>query len=106
LSASDQDFFHTEVAGVNKMKPAIEIHDMDSGDEYFVGTCTHMNESEEIDACGRRRLAWLRAMHQKGSQVKVATLDGKRTGFLHVIPIEFCPWGPLGRDLLAIPCLV
>lgn len=45
-------------------------------------------------------------MHEKGSRVKVATLDGERAGFLHVIPIEFCPWGPLGRDLLVIPCLV
>jgi GNAT superfamily N-acetyltransferase len=35
----------------------------------------------------------------------VATLDGKQAGFLHVIPIEFSPWGPLGRDLLVIPCL-
>ncbi len=88
------------------MKPLIEIHDMDPSDEYFVGTCTHLNESEEIDACAQRRLAWLLAMHKRGSRVKVATLDGERAGFLHVIPIEFCPWGPLGRDLLVVPCLV
>ena len=45
-------------------------------------------------------------MQPKGSRVKVATVDGKRVGFLHVIPIEFCPWGPIGRDLLVTPCLV
>jgi GNAT superfamily N-acetyltransferase len=78
---------------------------MEATDEYFVGTCTHMNESDEIDSCASGRLAWLRGMHEKGSRVKVAILDGERAGFLHVIPIEFCPWGPLGRDLLVIPCL-
>jgi GNAT superfamily N-acetyltransferase len=87
------------------MKPLIEIHDMEASDEYFVGTCTHTNESEEIDSSAVRRLAWLKAMHKNGSRVKVATLDGEQAGFLHVIPIEFCPWGPLGRDLLVIPCL-
>jgi len=88
------------------MKPSIEIHDMQPADEYFVGTCTHTNESEEIDLSAGRRLAWLKAMREKGSRVKIATLDGEVAGFLHVIPIEFCPWGPLGRDLLVIPCLV
>jgi GNAT superfamily N-acetyltransferase len=87
------------------MKPLIPVHDMEASDEYFVGTCTHTNESEEIDSCANRRLAWLRATHDKGSRVKVAILDGERAGFLHVIPIEFCPWGPLGHDLLVVPCL-
>jgi GNAT superfamily N-acetyltransferase len=87
------------------MKPLIRVHDMEATDEYFVGTCTHTNESEEMDSCASRRLAWLKAMDEKGSGVKVATLDGEPAGFLHVIPIEFCPWGPLGRDLLVIPCL-
>jgi GNAT superfamily N-acetyltransferase len=88
------------------MKPSIETHDMEPSDEYSVGTCTHTHESEEMDLCADRRLAWLLAMDKKGSRVKVATLDSQRAGFLHVIPIEFCPWGPLGRDLLVIPCLV
>ena len=87
------------------MKPLIEIHDMNIADEYFVGTCTHMRESDEIDACASRRLTLLRAMQEKGSRVKVATLHGQRAGFLHVTPIEFSPWGPLGSDLLVIPCL-
>jgi len=87
------------------MNESIEIHDMASNDEYFVGTCTHINESKEIDASAVGRLAWLRAMHEKGSRVKVVALDGRVTGFLHAMPIEISPWGPLGRDLLAVPCL-
>jgi GNAT superfamily N-acetyltransferase len=89
-----------------KMRQLVEIRDMQPADEYFVGTCTHTHESEEIDSSASRRLAWLGATHERGSRVKVATLDGNRAGFLHIIPIEFCPWGPLGRDLLVIPCLV
>jgi GNAT superfamily N-acetyltransferase len=91
---------------MKEVKPLIEIHDMQPSDEYFVGTCTHTNESKETDSCASRRLAWLRTMHEKGSRVKVATVDGKRAGFLHAMPIEISPWGPLGRDLLVIPCLV
>lgn len=90
---------------LNEVTPLIETRDMDATDEYFVGTCTHTDESDEIDSCARRRLVWLRGMHEKGLRVKVATLDGERAGFLYVIPIEFCPWGPLGHDLLVIPCL-
>jgi L-amino acid N-acyltransferase YncA len=85
--------------------PAIEVRDMDATKEYFVGTCTHVNESEEADACGRRRVTWFRGMHKKGLRVKVAILDEGPIGFLYAMPIEVCPWGPLGKDLLAVPCL-
>lgn len=85
---------------------SVEIRDMDTPDEYFVGTCTHVGESDEIDVSAHRRIIWLRDMHQKGLRVKVAVLDGNWVGFLHIIPIEICPWGPRGRDLLVIPCLV
>ena len=85
--------------------PVIEIRDMETDDEYFVGTCTHVDESEEMDACADRRLSWLRRMHKDGLRVKVATLDGVRTGFLYAVPIELSPWGPLGHDLMVIPCL-
>jgi hypothetical protein len=44
----------------------IDIRDMDESSEYYVATCTHVDESDEIDACGEKRLAWLRAMHEKG----------------------------------------
>ena len=83
----------------------VQIRDMDETTEYFVGTCTHVNESEEADACGKRRVAWFRKMYEKGLRVNVALLDEKPIGFLYAIPIEICPWGPLGKDLLAVPCL-
>jgi predicted N-acetyltransferase YhbS len=83
----------------------IDVHDMTPEDEYFVSTCSHVNESEEADACGQRRLAWLKKMQPEGLRVKVATLDGRQAGFLYAMPIEISPWGPLGKDLLAIPCL-
>lgn len=83
----------------------IEIRDMLPADEYYVGTCTHVDESPEADACGERRAAWLRERYARGVRAKVALLDGKQVGFLYAMPIEICPWGPLGRDLLAIPCL-
>lgn len=85
--------------------PRIKIRNMDRFTEYFVGTCTHVNESEEADACGRRRVTWFRNMHEKGLRVKVALLGEKPIGFLYAMPIEVCPWGPLGKDLLALPCL-
>ena len=86
--------------------PSLVIRNMDPSTEYFVGTCTHINESQEIDACGRRRVAWLRGMYDKGLRVKVATLGGDPAGFLYMIPIEICPWGPFGESLSVIPCLV
>ncbi len=84
---------------------AVQIRDMDVTTEYFVGTCSHVSESDEIDACAKRRITWLKNVYEKGLRVKVAILDDKQVGFLYVIPIEVCPWGPLGRDLLVIPCL-
>ena len=95
----------TEVVGVCDMG-APEMRDMASSDEYFVGTCTHVNESEEIDVCAEKRLAWLRHMQANGLRVKVAVLEGNPVGFIYAMPIEICPLGPLGHDLLAIPCLV
>jgi len=86
--------------------PSLVIRDMEPADEYYVSTCTHEGESDEIDACARRRLAWLKGMYAQGLRVKVALRDDQRVGFLYLMPIEVCPWGPLGRDLMAIPCLV
>ena len=61
---------------------SIEIYDMmDETDEYFVGTCTHINSiskhmlKEEIDTFAKRRITWLRNMHEKGSRVKIASID-------------------------------
>ncbi len=84
---------------------------MNAKSEYFVGTCTHVADTpeiltrDEIDASAKRRIAWLREMHKQGSRVKVAFIDGQPVGFIHLIPIEVCPWGPIGEDLMVIPCL-
>jgi len=81
------------------------IRDMLPEDEYFVGTCSHTNESEETDAAGRRRIKVLLDLVEKGGVVKTALLGGKHVGFAHGVPIERSSWGPIGRDLLVIPCL-
>ncbi|MEN8097528.1 MAG: GNAT family N-acetyltransferase [Chloroflexota bacterium] len=83
----------------------LEIREMTQQDEYFVSTCTHENESEEIDASSVRRCAWFHAHKEHGFSVKVALKDGERVGFAYSMPIEISPWGPLGADLLVIPCL-
>lgn len=83
----------------------IEVRDMQEADEVFVGTCTHVDESDEIDRNARERLAWLRGRQEAGLRVKVADLDGEQAGFLYVMPIEMSPWGPLGHDLLVFPCM-
>jgi GNAT superfamily N-acetyltransferase len=88
------------------MASPFQIRDMEKSDEYYVGTCTHVHESKEIDRGAERRIEWLRSTHGKGVRVKVALVGGKRVGFLHLVPIEICPWGPLGQDLMVIPCLV
>ena len=81
------------------------VRQMTADDEYFVATCSHVNESEEIDQCGHRRLVWLRAMREKGLRVFSAGVEGKPVGFVYVLPIDVSPWGPVGRDLLVVPCL-
>jgi GNAT superfamily N-acetyltransferase len=81
------------------------IRDMEEEDEQYVGTCSHVNESDEIDACARRRLLWLKAMYHQGLRVKVALLEGKQIVLLYLVPIEFSQWGPMGEDLMVIPCL-
>jgi len=91
---------------------SVEIYDMrDKDDECFVGTCTHVNDISEhmlregIDTFAKRRIDWLQSMYKKGSRVKIASIDDNQAGFLHIMPIEICPWGPIGQDLMVIPCL-
>ena len=35
------------------------IRDMTEEGEQYVGTCTNVHESDEIDTCTRRRFPWL-----------------------------------------------
>ncbi|MFX0003600.1 MAG: GNAT family N-acetyltransferase [Candidatus Hodarchaeota archaeon] len=85
----------------------ILIRDMIKEDEYFVGTCTHVNENniERENSCPRR-ISWLRSMEKYGLKVKVALLDCIHAGFLYLMPIEINPWSIEGRDLMVFPCLV
>lgn len=78
---------------------------MEPADEYFVSACSHVNESDELDAHARQRLQWLKANYEKGLRVKVGLVDDSPAGFVYLIPIEICPWGPLGEDLMVLPCL-
>lgn len=84
---------------------SLEVRNMTAADEYFVGCCSHIEESQEIDAAARRRIGWMKRKFDDGLRVKVAILDGMRAGFLYLMPIEISPWGPLGRDLMVISCL-
>jgi len=81
------------------------IRDMTPDDTYYVSTCSHVHESDEIDACGRARAAWLREAWARGARVKVALVGGRQVGLIYLLPIEVCPWGPLGEGLMVIPCL-
>ncbi|MBL8029487.1 MAG: GNAT family N-acetyltransferase [Fibrobacteres bacterium] len=83
----------------------ITIKDISPADEYYVGCCTHINESEEMDRSSKRRINWFHTMYDKGLKIKVAILDNKQVGFAYSMPIETCPCMFIGEKLLAIPCL-
>ena len=85
--------------------PELEVRKVGPDSIYFVGTCSHVSESKEIDAAARRRLAWLKAAEQSGLEIRVAFLGEKPIGFAYVMPIEISPWGPIGSDLAVVPCL-
>ncbi|MHA2392190.1 MAG: hypothetical protein ACXAEX_09465 [Promethearchaeota archaeon] len=86
---------------------SIKIRDMIKDDEYYVGTCTHVNEqNKEYEESCPRRISWLKSMEKDGLRVKVALLDGVHAGFLYVMPIEIAPWPIRGKDLMVFPCLV
>lgn len=85
----------------------IIIRDMTKEDEYYVGTCTHVNENNiEREKSAPRRIAWLRSMEKYGLRVKIALVDGVHAGFLYIMPIELNPWQIQGKDLMVFPCLV
>jgi len=86
---------------------SVKIRDMNKNDEYYVGTCTHVNENNtEYESSAPRRISWLRSMEKYGLRVKVALIDGTHTGFLYLIPIEINPWPIQGKELMVFPCLV
>jgi hypothetical protein len=85
----------------------IIIREMTKDDEFYVGTCTHVNENniEREESCPRR-ISWLKSMEKFGLKVKVALLDGKHAGFIYIMPIEINPWQIQGEELMMFPCLV
>jgi len=83
----------------------ITIRPMTLEDEAFVSTCSHVDESPEIDACAVERLTLLHRLVEDGAVVQVALRDGAHAGFAYGVPIERASWGPLGDDLLVVPCL-
>jgi GNAT superfamily N-acetyltransferase len=74
-------------------------------DDYFVTTCSHMHETAEIDACSAKRSKLFARMAEQEMIIKTGFVDGKPAGMLYMLPIEISPWGPLGKHLMAIPCL-
>ncbi len=95
------------------MNSIIIIRDMQPEDEEFVSMCGHSREEAKespifIADClefGVHRKKWFSEKYQLGFRAKVALSDNVRAGFLYCMPIEISPWGPIGKDLLVIPCL-
>ncbi|UCF10363.1 MAG: GNAT family N-acetyltransferase [Candidatus Bipolaricaulota bacterium] len=87
------------------MSGSVSIREMRPEDEYFVATCSHTYESEEIDSAAGRRRELFASLRRRGARFKVALLDGEPVGFAYGLPIEHASWGPLGDGLVAVPCL-
>lgn len=83
----------------------VVVRDMQPEDEYFVSTCSHVDESEEIDACAEKRRELFRDLAGQGGVFRVALVDDEHVGFAYGLPIDRASWGPLGQDLMVIPCL-
>ena len=81
------------------------IRDMLPDDEIFVSTCSHVGESEEIDACAAKRRELFRDLAARGGLFKVALIGAEHAGFAYGLPIDCASWGPLGQDLMVVPCL-
>ena len=84
----------------------IIIRDMTEDDEYYVGTCTHVNENNiEYESSCPRRVSWLRQMEKHGLKTKVALFDNVHAGFIYIMPIEITPFQIHGKDLMVFPCV-
>jgi len=87
------------------MSGSVTIREMRPEDEYFVATCSHTYESEEIDNAAEARRELFGSLRTRGARFKVALLDGEPVAFAYGVPIEVASWGPLGRNLFVVPCL-
>lgn len=52
-----------------------------------------------------KRLALLHELAGHGGRSEAALVDVYRVGDTHGVPIERSPGGPIGHDLMVIPCL-
>ena len=85
--------------------PNLIVRDMLADDEYFVTTCSHVDESSEVDACAEMRRQQFEIMKSENALFKVAMIGDEHIGFAYGVPIEHSSWGPLGHSLMVIPCL-
>jgi len=86
---------------------SIQIRDMTEEDEWYVGTCTHVEEkNEEIEQCAQERITYFKHMNNFGLKIKVALFNDQHAGFIYLFPIEVSPREFQGKDLFFIPCLV
>jgi predicted N-acetyltransferase YhbS len=80
---------------------------MTKDDEYYVGTCTHVNENNvEYEESALRRISWLKSMEKLGLRTKVALINDVHAGFIYVMPVEINPWSIQGKELMVFPCVV
>lgn len=84
---------------------SVIIRDMKEEDEYYVFSCSHANNAADLNKFQKNKKSWFYERYNDGARAKVALVDGKRRGFVNVMPIELCPVEPLGTDLMSIPCL-
>jgi GNAT superfamily N-acetyltransferase len=83
----------------------IHVREMRPEDEYFVATCSHTYESEEIDRAAETRRELFTTLRSQGARFKVARAGGEPVGFAYGLPIEHASWGPKGSELFVLPCL-
>lgn len=71
----------------------------------FLAGCGHSENDSEIQESIARKRGFFWEKWKEGLVSLVGLVEGKRSGFLNMFPIEISPWGPFGEDLYVIPCL-
>ncbi len=71
----------------------------------FLAACGHTEDDQEIHESVRRKVDWFKKQWKMGLISLMGIAEGKKAGCLNIFPIENCPWGPKGEDLLVMPCL-
>ncbi len=96
---------HEKETSTSKQGPIIRDAAPGTADEWFITTCSHVDESEEINRCAQRRRILFEKLRAEGARFKVAILDGVHAGFIHGVPIRRASWSAVGENLMMIPCL-